>query len=122
MRAQLRHPDPAFRAALADALSIYRDPVLIPDLALLLADSESAVRAAAATALGVMGDDRALPALLEGWGDPDPHAQVAIASALRRLSHGHEASAIRRTNAPQVTGAPTAEVQAFSERPYGASR
>jgi aminopeptidase N len=79
--AQVAHPHPKVRRAVAEALGTYRDPEVATALLGLRADRSSFVVAAAYEALGKTRDPRAFDALVAGLDEPSWNETIAVGAA-----------------------------------------
>jgi len=73
----LRHTDPTYRLAAANAFASLRDSSAVDSLARVLGDPVGAVREAAAYALGQIGSAKAEPHLIEAF---DPYDSLGLAT------------------------------------------
>ncbi|MBP1928032.1 hypothetical protein J2741_000579 [Methanolinea mesophila] len=81
-----RHPNPAVRLGMAEALAAIRDPAAVPVLEkMVLTDESEEVRWAAAITLGEIGEERSIATLVRAFRDHDKYVRYGAALALGKL-------------------------------------
>jgi HEAT repeat protein len=111
-----RHPDPAVRLGMTEALADIGDPSAIPVLEkMLIRDESEEVRWAAAITLGEIGDPQSIVPLVHALRDGDKYVRYGAALALRKM--GWEPSGAEETLLQAIAGNSWDKIRSIPDLP-----